>query len=72
MKMLSTERQRRSCEAESLAVESQRDSVSKPRVARNELPWVTCRLHLNPERVASSRGGRNPVGVVTITIVYPG
>ena len=31
--------------------ESQRDSVTKPRVARNELPWVRERSLTNPERV---------------------
>ena len=49
--------------------ESQRDSAPKPRVARNELPWVRDVGESNPERVAA-RGGRktqpghNPVGVV--------
>src|SRR6185503_3006313 len=34
--------------------ESQRDSATKPRVARNELPWVRVVDISNPERVASS------------------
>jgi hypothetical protein len=34
--------------------QSQRDCVLKPRVARNELPWVTVGDMSNPERVASS------------------
>src|SRR6185503_3835206 len=34
--------------------ESQRDSATKPRVARNELPWVSVGDISNPERVASS------------------
>src|SRR6266436_9971768 len=45
--------------------ESQRDSATKPRVARNELPWENAR-HIgdNPERVADCNGERNePVGV---------
>jgi len=29
--------------------ESQRDSVSKPRVARNELPWAGVSKFINPE-----------------------
>ena len=49
--------------------ESQRDSGSKPRVARNELPWGMASSGYNPERVAapcdgSRRCGCNPVGVV--------
>ena len=34
--------------------ESQRDSATKPRVARNELPWDRIVDISNPERVASS------------------
>jgi hypothetical protein len=46
--------------------ESQRDSVSKPRVARNELPWEIGLDVNNPERVAALRDvynqiRRNPV-----------
>jgi len=47
-------------------VESQRDSVSKPRVARHELPWVAGGIGLQPQRgcgVGQSAAGRNPVGV---------
>ncbi|MDB6028447.1 MAG: putative Co/Zn/Cd efflux system rane fusion protein, partial [Verrucomicrobiales bacterium] len=46
--------------------ESQRDSAPKPRVARNELPWVKRSRGINPEGVASEnheRGGRNHVVV---------
>src|SRR5258708_30127455 len=48
--------------------ESQRDSDTKPRVARNELPWGKRHNEYNPERVAALRDennghGRNPVGV---------
>jgi hypothetical protein len=36
-------------------VESQRDSITKPRVARHELPWVWSKQELaNPEGVAAS------------------
>src|SRR6266404_6557481 len=48
--------------------ESQRDSDTKPRVARNELPWGKRDNEYNPERVAApcerNKGhGRNPFGV---------
>jgi hypothetical protein len=46
--------------------ESQRDSDSKPRVTRNELPWVVASNEItNPEGVAptGSLGSRNPFGV---------
>src|SRR6185369_3164510 len=36
-----------------LTFESQRDSIIQPRVARNELPWVTDQNAGNPERVES-------------------
>src|SRR5437870_2163162 len=32
---------------------SQRDGITQPRVARNELPWVRRARSINPERVAS-------------------
>src|SRR5258708_5008135 len=36
--------------------ESRRDTATKPRIARNELPWVIQRDNpANPERVASGR-----------------
>src|SRR6266576_3931693 len=40
------------------SAESQRDSATKPRVARNELPWENAR-HIgdNPERVAAHDHG---------------
>src|SRR6185436_19840465 len=40
------------------SAESQRDSATKPRVARNELPWENAR-HIgdNPERVAADDHG---------------
>ena len=50
--------------------ESQRDSVSKPRVAPTALPWVTVPLDNNPNGVAAHRvavAGHNPIGIdVTI------
>ena len=54
--------------------ESQRDSAPKPRVARNELPWVIVRQTAQPQRGCGQsvpdRGhdlGRNAVGVVSIS-----
>src|SRR5678815_3242374 len=44
---------------ECLFLESQRDSATKPRVARNELPWVTGAQNNNPNGVAI-RGVRSP------------
>jgi len=48
--------------------ESQRDSVSKPRVAPPALPWVTVAVGTQPQRGCGHSGGRrhpshNPVGV---------
>jgi len=43
--------------------ESQRDSGLKPRVARNELPWVRRHEDFNPNGVAFAPQSRNPVGV---------
>ena len=47
--------------------ESQRDSGAKPRVARNELPWVVTTKNHEPQRGFGREGvglaGRNPVGV---------
>jgi hypothetical protein len=36
------------------ALQSQRDCGSQPRVARNELPWVTRARAINPEGVAEN------------------
>src|SRR6266705_444934 len=58
--------------------ESQRDSVPKPRVARNELPWVIVRrtsptatrlwpIHSRPRACL----GHNTVGVVSISELAP-
>src|SRR6266850_2368159 len=45
--------------------ESQRDSVTKPRVARNELPWVKASKGRQPQRGCVSRDAvcYNSVGV---------
>jgi len=46
--------------------ESQRDSATKPRVARNELPWVQCAKNNNPNGIAATRlvfsGDETPLG----------
>ena len=39
------------------SIESQRDSVTQPRVARNELPWVRAVKDIHPERVAANPNG---------------
>ena len=46
--------------------ESQRDSGSKPKVARNELPWVTARWVFNPNGVAARCPDRaaTPLGLL--------
>jgi hypothetical protein len=48
--------------------ESQRDSGSKPKVARNELPWGTGRKTNNPNGVAAERlkPDATPLGLKTI------
>src|SRR6266702_4458672 len=45
--------------------QSQRDCATKPRVARNELRWVTFERRTNPEGVAAVRrsSAHNPFGV---------
>jgi len=45
-----------------VVAESQRDSATKPRVARNELPWGNKENEYNPERVAA-RGWTRPVTI---------
>src|SRR6185436_12479683 len=48
----------RSFECVAPSAESQRDSATKPRVARNELPWENARrIGDNPERVAADDNG---------------
>src|SRR5215471_4996233 len=44
----------RQIEHSSSALQSQRDCVLQPRVARNELPWVEGRMLSNPERVPAT------------------
>src|SRR2546430_511736 len=53
--------------------QSQRDCVTKPRVARNELPWVNrlCRLQPQWGCVTLLSLSRNPVGVVPIRAGLP-
>ena len=53
---------------ENCGVESQRDSGSKPKVARNELPWGTGRKTNNPNGVAAERlkPDATPLGLKTI------
>ena len=45
------------------ALESQRDSITQPRVARNELPWVSSKKNHNPERVESNPHLAHPVAM---------
>jgi len=61
--------------------QSQRDCVIQPRVARNELPWVTFAIVFNPNGVVPdcARGvvfmfgqGRNPFRVVLVRHAIPG
>src|SRR5439155_18876075 len=47
--------------------ESQRDSATKPRVARNELPWDNDVGDSNPERVAADEAGVHPALGITDT-----
>ena len=48
-----------------LAVQSQRDCVLQPRVARNELPWVSSEMVFNPNGVVShsDRRAATPLGL---------
>ena len=43
-------------------LESQRDSGSKPRVARNELPWVNGKQIPQPQRGCDPKATRHPTG----------
>src|SRR5260370_6114057 len=54
-------------------LESRRDSATKPRVARNELPWVLRVGTRQPQRgcVRRWRPGHNPVGVETWFARFP-
>ena len=53
--------------------QSQRNCVLQPRVARHELPWETGAKAQQPQRGCgpAGEGGRNPVGVETITGIAP-
>ena len=55
-------------------LESQRDSDSKPRVARHELPWETWAKSNNPNGVAARRwkGDTTPLGLKTPRALTPG
>ena len=52
--------------------ESQRDSGSKPRIARHELPWVIPGQRPQPQRgcVVAAVTGRNPVGVGSLFATF--
>ena len=54
--------------------ESQRDSGSKPKVARNELPWVSAAHVNNPNGVVARRRkrGATPLGLRTFTATTQG
>jgi hypothetical protein len=58
-------------------IESQRDSVIQPKVARNELPWVVWQLGSNPEGVVSHRDNNlkpvatTPLGLKNILFCFP-
>jgi hypothetical protein len=47
------------------APQSQRDCIHQPRVARNELPWVDCKRHSQPQRgcIFFTPTGYNPFRV---------
>ena len=49
-------------------VESQRDSVSMPRVASRELPWVNRVLGGNPNGVAATCGGTEAATPLGLTV----
>ena len=54
--------------------ESQRDSGSKPKVARHELPWVSVSWVNNPNGVVAGRRNRGatPLGLKTFTATTQG
>ena len=59
--------------------QSQRDCVLQPKVARNELPWVTIRRRIQPQRGCghsafirrACENGHNPVGVAIFFGRFP-
>jgi hypothetical protein len=54
--------------------ESQRDSDSKPKVGRNELPWGFCRETNNPNGVAAELLNRDttPLGLKRFPLITQG
>lgn len=58
----------------STVVESQRDSGSKPWVARNELPWVSVRRSINPNGVVALLGYKvtTPLGLSDFAVLSQG
>jgi len=58
----------------SFKIESQRDSGLKPRVARNELPWVGCKSIFNPNGVVACLCGRaaTPLGLSVLAAFSQG
>ena len=55
-------------------LQSQRDCVFQPRVARNELPWVSGRMDFNPNGVVSRlrRRAATPLGLFAVGHVSQG
>jgi hypothetical protein len=55
-------------------LQSQRDCVCQPRVARNELPWVAARSVSNPNGVVSRFHGRaaTPLGLLALAAMSQG
>ena len=58
----------------SVFLQSQRDCVLQPRVARNELPWVAARQVFNPNGVVSRGhgGAATPLGLLGGGVVSQG
>src|SRR5206468_1134163 len=54
------------------ALQSQRDCIIQPRVARNELPWGCCAGALNPERVLTewSRTRTKGLGPMALVVLF--
>ena len=55
-------------------LQSQRDCVRQPRVARNELPWVAADSDSNPNGVASRFQGlaKTPLGLFGLAAISQG
>ena len=58
----------------SVVLQSQRDCVIQPRVARNELPWVTVRMESNPNGVAARawHPAATPLGLFSVVHISQG